>query len=264
MFLNSDTIKKRVINFESGSDYFKDNEIIIKFEDVIAYYHQETMQLTNSVYEGNELKFTLYLKNQIKPYIIKIDSNKKDKYKQIYNLSYEIANFRAKDILKELKEKSIEFLTLNDFKLVLSKDNSLKLEYLGNKNHYESFVVHKVKMQKNLLVFQAQNKRKEIIHANSISDIALFLQLISKEKYFVDESQNIYKKEKKLYYIMMILLVIFGLNGYFEFCCMNNDFVDIISSLSMIMLGVVILTSPVFWFVGKWNDKKIEKERNYL
>lgn len=262
MFLNSDSIKKRIISFENESDYFKDDESIIKFEDIIAYYHQETMQLTNSVYEGNELKFTLYLKNKIKPYIIKIDSNKKDKYKQIYNLSYSITSFRAKKILKEFEEKDyIEFLTLNDFKLILSKDNILKLHYLDNKNHYEPFVVHKVKMQKNLLIFESLNKRQERIYANSISDIALFLQEILKQNYFIDESEKIYRKEKKLYFIMIGLLVIFGLNGYFEICCMENDFVDIVSSLSMILLGVVILTSPVFWFVGKWNDKKMEEEK---
>ena len=260
MFLNSDSIKKRVISFEKGSDYFKDDEQIIKFEDITAFYHQETMQLTNSVYEGNELKFTLHLKNQIKPYIIKIDSNKKDKYEQIYNLSYAITSFRAKNILKKIEQKeAIEFSTLNDFKLTLSKDNSLELHYFGNKNHYEPFVVHKIKMQKNLLIFESLNKRQEIIYANSISDISLFLQEISKQNYFEDESQKIYKREKKLYFIMMSLLVIFGLNGYFEFCCMNNDFVDIISSLSKILLGVVILTSPVFWFVRKWNNKKIEE-----
>jgi len=260
VFLNSDTIKKRAISFEKGSDYFKDDERIIKFEDIIAYYHQETKQLTNSVYEGTELKFTLYLKNQIKPYIIKIDSNKKDKYKQIYNLSYEIATFRAKNILKEFEEKSIEFQTINDFKLILSKDNILKVEYLDNKNHYEPFVVYKVKMQKNLLIFESLNKRQETIYANSISDITLFLEEISKQSYFIDESQKIYKKEKKLYFIMMGLLVIFGLNGYFELCCMDNDFIDIISSLSMILLGVVILTSPIFWLVGKWNERKIKDE----
>ena len=265
MFLNSDSIKKRIISFENESDYFKDDESIIKFEDIIAYYHQETMQLTNSVYEGNELKFTLYLKNKIKPYIIKIDSNKKDKYKQIYNLSYSITSFRAKKILKEFEEKDyIKFLTLNDFKLILSKDNILKLHYLDNKNHYEPFVVHKVKMQKNLLIFESLNKRQERIYANSISDIALFLQEILKQNYFIDESEKIYRKEKKLYFIMMGLLVVFSLNGYFEFCCIDNDFVDIVSSLSMIMLGVVIFTSPVFWFVRKWNDKKIEKERDNL
>lgn len=261
MFLNSDTIKKRKISFEKESDYFKDDESIIKFEDITAFYHQETVQVTNSVYEGTKLKFTLFLKNQIKPYIIEIDSNKKDKYKQIYNLSYEIATFRTKNILKEFEEKeAIEFLTLNDFKLILSKDNILKLEYLENKSHYEPFVVHKVKMQKNLLIFQAQNKRQETISANSISDIVLFLQLISTLNYFIDESQKIYKKEKKLYFIMMGLLVVFGLNGYFEICCMDNDFIDVVSSLSMILLGVVIFTSPVFWFARKWNDKKMEEE----
>ncbi|MDZ7819482.1 MAG: hypothetical protein U5K55_13155 [Aliarcobacter sp.] len=227
MFLNSDTIKKRVISFEEETSYFKDDETIIKFEDIIAFYHQETMQLTNSVYEGTKLKFTLFLKNQIKPYIIEIDSNKKEKYKQIYNLSYEIASFRTKNILKEFEEKeTIEFLTLNDFKFILSKDNFLKLEYLGNKSHYEPFVVHKVKMQKNFLLFESENERKESVFANNISDIALFLKLISKVNYFEDESQKIYKKEKKLYFFMMSLLVIFGLNGYFELCCMDNDFIE--------------------------------------
>jgi hypothetical protein len=265
VFLNSDTIKKRVISFEEETGCFKDDESIIKFEDIIAFYHQETMQLTNSVYEGTKLKFTLFLKNQSKPYIIEIDSNKKEKYTQIYNLSNSIATFRVKNILEVFEEKKvIEFMTLNDFKLILSKDNILKLEYLGNKNHYEPFVVHTVKMQKNLLIFQSQNKRQEMIYANSISDIALFLQLISKENYFEDESQKIYKKEKKLYIIMMSLLVIFGSNGYFDLCCMDNDFIDIISSLSMIMLGVVILTLPVFWFVRKWNDKKVKNESNNL
>jgi hypothetical protein len=146
MFLNSDSIKKRVISFENESDYFKDDEQIIRFEDIISYYHQETAQFTNSVYEGTELKFTLYLKNQTKPYIIKIDSNKKEKYSKIYNLSYTISSFRARNILKELEEKRVvEFMTLNDFKLLLSKENSLKVEYLDNKNHYEPFVVYKVK-----------------------------------------------------------------------------------------------------------------------
>ena len=264
MFLNSDTIKKRVISFESGSDYFKDNETIIKFEDIISYYHQETMQLTNSVYEGNELKFTLYLKNQAKPYIIKIDSNKKDKYKQIYNLSYEIATIRAKNILKEFEEGSVEFQTLNDFKLVLSKQNILELQYLGNKNYYEPFVVKSVKMQKNFLIFESEKARKESAFANNISDIALFLELISKENYFIDESQKIYKKERKLYLFMMGLLVIFGLNGYFDFCCMDNHFIDVVSSLSMIMLGVVIFTSPAFFLAKKYNDKKIQEERDNL
>ena len=59
---------------------------------------------------------------------------------------------------------------------------------------------------------------------------------------------------------MMFLLIIFGLNGYFEFCCMDNDFIDIVSSLSMILLGVVILTSPIFWLLAKWNERKIKDE----
>ena len=38
--------------------------------------------------------------------------------------------------LKDFEEnESVEFMTLNDFKLILSKDNILKLEYLGDKNH---------------------------------------------------------------------------------------------------------------------------------
>ncbi|MFA9238998.1 MAG: hypothetical protein ACEQSQ_03770, partial [Candidatus Paceibacteria bacterium] len=125
---------------------------------------------------------------------------------------------------------------------------------------YSNYIIILLYFIGGVIIFESLNKRQERIYANSISDIALFLQEISKQNYFIDESEKIYKKEKKLYFIMMFLLIIFGLNGYFEICCLDNDFVDIISSLSKLLLGIVILTSPIFWLLAKWNERKIQSE----
>lgn len=261
MFLNSDTIKKRIITFHKEHNYFEDDGFIIKFEDITAFFHQEKMQMTNGVYEGVELTFTLELKEQIKPYIIKIDSKKEEKYKLIYTISNAISGYRTKKILGDLAQnQTTEFKTLNNFKLIFSNKGILEIVYIDRK----SFAVKKAKMQKNLILFEGDDNYREVIYANTISDISLFLQLLSQQNYFIDESQKIILKEKKQYMVMMSLLGIFGLNGYFKFCCMENDIIEVVSSLSQIMLGVFILTFPFFWLAGQFNFKKMKEEIEYL
>lgn len=254
-------LKKEVMMFyEVQSDYFKDEDEIIKFEDISSYFHQETAQFTNGVYEGTKLVLTLYIKNRQKPYVIKIDSNKEEKYKLVYTLSYAIAKYREDEILKNLANKiKIIFKTQKDFELHFW-DDKLEVVYIGDKNHYLPFEVKSVKTQKNFITFESENKRNECIYTNTISDVALFLKLISTQSYFKDESQKAHEKDKKLYFIYLGLVFVFGLNGYFEICCMDVEFIEIISKLSQILLGVFILTAPFFYIARKFNAKKIKKE----
>lgn len=68
--------------------------------------------------------------------------------------------------------------------------------------------------------------------------------------------KSIKRRETLSFY--MGLLVIFGLNGYFDFCCMHNHFIDVVG-LSMIYVRVVIFTSPAF-FLQKIQQIKIRKK----
>jgi len=260
MLLNSDTIKKRTILFDEANEYFTDDGEHIYFENIIAFYHQETAQITNSVYEGTKLVFTLILKYHPKPYIIKIDSNKEEKYKLIYTLSNAIAQYRSKKILEVLEStKKSEFQTLRDCKL-LFHDGILELHYTNKKSHYQPFVINCVKLQKNLLVFSDNENQEELFYANSISDIGVFLQIISHEPFFSDETKALKKRDTKLYFLLLALMVLFTINGYFEICCMENDFVEFASDLSQFLLTLALFLSPLYWIVDKLNRKKIQKE----
>ncbi|MDD2652227.1 MAG: hypothetical protein PHX44_04165 [Sulfurimonas sp.] len=259
MFLNSDTIKKRAIRFDEANDYFEDDGRTIRFEDILSFYHQEIMQVTNSVYEGTKLVFTLYLKNDTKPYIVEIDSNKEDKYKTIYTISNAIARYRAKKILANLQNGQGEvFETLRDFNLSF-ENGVLELCYTKNR-----FAVQKVKLQKNLLVLECEDGSKETLYANSISDIGIFLQIVSTKDFFSDETDTIKKRDDKAYFVLMALMAFFGINGFFDICCMQNDVLEGVSRLSQVMLGVFIMTAPVFWLSSKSNYKKMKKEMDSL
>lgn len=260
MFLNNDSIKNRVLSYEAQSDYFKDSDEIIKFEDIISYFHQETAQFTNNVYEGTKLVLTLYIKNRAKPYIIKIDSNKEEKYKLVYTLSFAIAKYREDEIIKNLTTNTkIIFKTQNDFELHYL-DDKLEVVYINSKDHYLPFEVHSVKTEKNFITFKNQNGRKECIYTNTISDISIFLQLISTKDYFKDETKKALMRDKKSYFIFLGLIFIFGLNGYFKVCCMDVEIIEIFSQLAMILLGIFILCAPFFYLVSIFNANKIRKE----
>lgn len=260
MFLNSDTLKNRTVSYSNGNEFFKDDELVIRFEDIFAYYHQETAHIINGVYEGTKLRFTLKLQNEPKPYTIEIDSNKEEKHKNIYTLSYAIASFRAKKIEDAIKNNQIvEFESLQNFTLQYSS-SGLNLTYTDKKSHYLPFEIIKIQLQKNILKFEGSNKRDEQCYANVVSDSAVFLKLIEKLPIFSDETNTIKTKETKLYFIFMGIVTVFGLNGFFEVCCMKNDILEILSTLSMILLGIVIITSPFYWIADKFNQKKLKKE----
>lgn len=264
MFLNSDTIKKRTILFDEGNEYFRDDAEIFSFEDITAFFHQETAQMTNGVYEGTRLLFTLIFKNRVKPYIIEIDSNKEAKYKLIYTLSNSIAHFRAKEILENVESgKMLLFQTLRDVKLVY-ENGMLELHYTNKKSHHEPLFVTKVQLKKNLLIFENKDGDEEALYANTISDIATFLQLIVTKPFFSDLTDEINKRDAKLYVVLISAILILGLNGYFELCCMQNKFVDMASTLSMLLLWILLIVSPFYWVIGKSNAKKVDKERHSI
>jgi hypothetical protein len=233
-----------------NSDFFKYDEQSIMFEDIAAYYHQETKHFTNGIYEGTNLRLTLKLKNRVKPYTIEINGNQEQKYKAIITLSQAIASYRTKKILEAIESQ---------IPVVFESLNGLKIEYRNNEFLLSDTPVKAV-LEKNILYFECKDGKKEKIYADTISDIACLMQLLSTKNYFRNNTRQIEQKNRRLYIVFMIFLVLFGLNGFFELCCMKFLFVDVISTLSMILLGVVVFTAPMYLLVARANAKKTEKE----
>jgi hypothetical protein len=266
MLLNSDTIKDKNFTFNKNDEYFFDGEQRIEFENITSYYHQETSQTTNNIYEGTKLRVVLHIKYFQKPYIIEIDSKKEEKYKLVYTLSFAIAQYRKKKILEELAfKKKVVFQTQNYFVLEFEESGTLKLIYQDKKSYYQPFMVQKVKLEKHLITFIGADKsEEEFIYAYTISDISLFFELMSAQSYFSDETLAKEKRETKLSYMLMILIVLFGVNGYFEACCMENDFVEFVSDISLFLVKLTLLLAPFGIIAHLVNNKKKQKEMKNL
>lgn len=262
MLLNSDTIKDNNFSFNPNDEYFFDGEQRIEFANITSYYHQETSQITNHIYEGTKLRVVLHIKYFQKPYFIEIDSNKEEKYKLVYALSFAIAQYRKKKILEELAfKKKVVFQTQNHFVLEFEESGTLKLIYQDKKGHYQPFEVQNVKLEKHLLtLFAKDTSQEEFIYTYTISDISLFLELMKSQSYFSDETLAKEKRKTKLSYILMVLVVLFGINGYFEVCCMENDFVEFVSDTSLFLVQLTLLLAPFAIIVNILNNKQKQKE----
>lgn len=263
MFLNKDSIQKRLLCFEQHTTYFEDDAKRIAFEDCTAYFHEEVRQVTNGVYEGTSLKLTLYLKDSPQPYALEIDSNKQEKYKTVYQISHAIAAYRTKALLEKIQEQqTVVFETLNG--LVFTYANGVvRFCVKSGPEHEDFYEAQTIRLQKNSLVCQSKGKRASVL-LQRVSDGVLFVHLVASLPCFKDESHAKIRRERWLYAIFMGLLVLFGLNGFFAFCCMEAGIIKGISELCRVLLGVVLLVSPAYWLVGKSNEKKMKKEHDAL
>ena len=262
MFLNSDTIKDKNFTFNKNDEYFFDGEQRIEFENITSYYHQETSQTTNNVYEGIKLRVVLHIKYFQKPYIIEIDSNKEKKFKLVYTLSFAITQYRKKKILEELAfKKKVVFQTQNYFVLEFEESGTLKLIH----EDYQPFTVQKVKLEGYLItLFGADKREEEFIYADTISDISLFVKLMNAQSYFSDETLAKEERETKLSNMLIVLIALFGVNGYFEVCCMKNDFVKFVSELALVLVQLTLLFAPFAIIANIFNSKKKQKEMKNL
>jgi len=77
------------------------------------------------------------------------------------------------------------------------------------------------------------------------------------------------KKESKYLYYFWIPFILFGLNGLSEIwfgssLLSNVQFFAVISAISGILLGVIIITTPMIFFANKLNMRKFQREEDFL
>lgn len=271
MFLSKDSIKKRKIVHQNSDEFFYDDVSKYLFSDITSHYHSETSHYTNSVYQGTSLLFTVTFRDVEKPYRIEIDSNKEEKYKTVYLLSFAIASYRTKNIRQAFEEaQEIRFATLDSFDIVL-KNGSVYLEYRSASSHHKPLKVEKIlqSYDKKSLEFMMQN-RLEHIEINSISDKMPFLELCSKvvaleEKpltFFQKAMQAIMPLATKLY---LLYITTFG-TAYFlhRFCCESIPINGWTETGGILLVFTAIMYVLINFFVVPHEIQKREEEMENL
>lgn len=77
------------------------------------------------------------------------------------------------------------------------------------------------------------------------------------------------KKESKFWLYFKVLFVLFGINGlseiWFDTSLLRHiDFFAVISGISGILLGVMIITTPMVFLAHKLNMRKFQREDDFL
>ncbi len=262
--------KKENIEYKLKNDFFTYGDKVINFSDINAIYTQGTTHFTNSVYEKTNLDTTLVIQDSQN---IKLTANSRDmqKYKTLSDLSESIEASRYKRLQVEyLKNSHLVFSVISgEFELVF-EDGKLFVKYVKSKRpNSVEFEVKSIKHLQNSLLLKGLVEN-ENISLGSISDKTLFILLAGKTVEYIMPSENsTIKREATLWKYFYIITTVFGINGLAEIWFKTSLFrhTEPIATLSLIagiLLGVVIITSPMYWLVHKLNVRKVQKESDFL
>lgn len=264
MFLNTDNIKKKNITYNQNDLFFMQGDKKIDFENITSYFHKETRVTTNSVYEGIKLEFGCRVLNREDNIKFLIDSNKDVKYKTIYSISLALEKYRYSRLNDEYKAtQKMTFETWNNLFDIVLEGESISINYKGEKSHYKPMKVNKITQQENIIIFHG-NGRTQVVYVQDIADYKLFLELCIKI-ISIELNKNDSKLKSIFWKYFIIFIVVFGINGWFKLCCMDNEVIETTSILSSILLGVWAIIYPIQRFIIEpLNNRKREKELNNI
>lgn len=104
---------------------------------------------------------------------------------------------------------------------------------------------------------QGQKKRFNLQH---ISDAIAFFHVIERQTWFVNEDLQCQKRDTRFALIGLLLLTVFALNGWFEFCCLDSLWIEVPSVLAKILFPVILI-SIVLQFIWLLPSQRKQKKR---
>ena len=265
MLMSTDTINNRTIVYHDKDTHFTDDGTEISFDSIRAYYKRIVSYYSSHIYEGKRLNVDLFLDGKEKVYNLAISTDHIEKYKIVNTLNDAIAEYRLKKYLDLYEEtKKVVFQTkFDDYDLVIDGDG-VEVVYKNKKAHKGSFHVEKIYHYQGYTTFVSEKKKVQISSA-LISDSSIFLamaQNIVEVNYW---SNPPIKIEKYLWGAFLA----FGLNGIVEYSFQvslldNIGWIKTLSKLSAILLGIALLSAPVYLLADKFNQRKLRKEAEEL
>jgi len=176
--------------------------------------------------------------------------------------------FFTKDELKY--NKGEKFFTYNgkmiNFDEIQEIDSKITKE-MKNSVYIKRELVVKFSFQTGGLLLRADTQKLERYKLLSklVDEIQIYKGIASQEL----SSAMPLKKESKYLYYFWIPFILFGLNGLSEIWFSNSllsdvKFFAVISGISAILLGVIIITTPMIFFANKLNMRKFQREEDFL
>lgn len=261
MFLDIDSLKKQRLVFDQGEYWFAVDGERVLFDEISEFYRASTDHYTNRVYQGTRLRVELRFSDGREAQILEVDSNHEEHYRLLHHLAEAIEAFRrqrleddyriGKEVTFDLRGK-VESILLNDSGLWYDNEQVGSLRFSQRNGTAEiEFVLP---------------GRAAAIATTDISDSALFMSLAQQvvPVSVKPASQGAVWLNRAFW----LFVLCFGINGWLDeygvALWMGHSLVAGLSVVARILLVVALVLRPVFWLVGRFNQKMIARQRDRL
>ncbi len=261
MFFDSDSLKTRKLLYRQGEDRFFIDGKTVLFAEVSAFYRVLTEHYVNQFYQGTCLRVELWFMDGRTEEIYEVDSKHQDHYRLLHYLAAAIETFRRQQLEGIYRSgKEVGFDLQGNAKSISLKESDL----LFDNARVEA------------LRFSQWNGSTEIefilpgrtvtIATTAISDSVLFVDLVRQVVPISVKPPS--RRAVWLNRAFWLFVLCFGVNGWLDESAlalwMDNPVVEVLSVVAKILLLLVIVLRPVFWLVGRVNNKVKTRERERL
>lgn len=255
MFLDENSLENTPLALADSSDALLLNGERIGFEEVVDFFHSFKEHYLNQVYEGKTQEVELRFNNGRENWLACVDS--KPTHAHHYATLYQIANHLTlyRQNLQKIAHQQGQTVAFN------SKNQRFTLHLTGNNlsltDHQKNQiwpVTQVIRKGFGLTLKGKHHFQKRRLKLQDISD-HISLQLLIQQNITPrhgqeqDQDQGFcyldgdFQPEKTgtfLTFGAMGIFVLLGLNGWFEWCCVDNDWIAIPSTLSGVFLAIFL------------------------
>jgi len=257
MFLHSDNLRKKKVSYTEGKAFFRDKNGAIPFEEVEAFFVSSVNHYTNSVYEGHEYILTLALKGAESYYVLEASTPCKASYALLCRLHGALQAHVSRRITEARGAgHDVVFPTYGKkWRLILKKDRLIVDRLKGRK---DSFDVRKI-------VQSYDGQRFKLI--GDTHNVSLFHEHLANSHAFFPLVRGLIPFERTPKSQVStwlarcgVALVLAGALNHWLRIYQGGFAEECISAFSVIIFGVWVFTAPVFYLVGRRNEKKMLKD----
>ena len=245
MFLNQDDLANTDLRLEPTDPAFWLNGERIEFDAISVVFEQQTDHYFSQVYQGKTLTLELQFNDGRSPWRVSVDNKPihAHHYAAMFQLAHRISAYRQHKIqVAHKKGEPVYFRTRQpDYQLKLIGHQLSLIDHAHNADHR----VVEVVQQNHHLIIKTQSGQTQRFALAALSDSETLLGLIHHQAWFKEGEGHHAKQTLWILALSLSLFLVVGLNGWFEWCCMDWLWVEIISKFASLILIFAVMFLPV-------------------
>ncbi len=272
MNINTKQILQGQLQYEGGEHRFLLDGESVHFDEVEHFFQRITEHYQYSVYTGKTVNLHLVFYGDRPSLQIEAKTPEYDVYGVVFRLSEFLADYRFQKMQKIHQQGECLSFSIRQkrfrYYLTLQSEDLTFVEIcprLDLPDEHQRHKVEQILLQDSIFRFCFAGGGSKTVPSAAIADVSVFFVLISATPLLClfPEKKNP-RFERACNIVWLLLLLLFALNGWFEFCCMDLLWIQLPSVLAKIIVMIGMILTPVSFFVtNPFNSRSKAREAEH-